>query len=81
MELYQEILVKVLQSEEIHVCFPNMIIDANAIVNSACYNALSTIRQILDDDSLSDSECFNKIEEIIRVFESLGSNGGNRHDF
>ena len=26
-------------------------------------------------------ECFIKIEEIIRLFESLGSDGGVRHDF
>ena len=28
-----------------------------------------------------ESECFMKIEQIVRVLESVGSNGGSRHDF
>ena len=36
---------------------------------------------VIQDDSLADSECFMKIEEIIAVFEILGSGGGLRHDF
>lgn len=40
--------------------------------------ALKDIHNILSDNSLSDFEC---IEEIISVFEKIGSGGGNRHDF
>ena len=35
----------------------------------------------LEDDSLEDSECFYRIEEIVCVFEGLGSDCGSRHDF
>lgn len=35
----------------------------------------------MKDDDLEDDECFIKIEEIVRLFEGLGSGGGNRHDF
>lgn len=36
---------------------------------------------MIEDDGLDDPACFQKIEAIVRVFETLGSNGGNRHDF
>ena len=43
--------------------------------------ALLQIQHILKDESLNDQECFYKIEEIVRVFERLGSGCGSRHDF
>lgn len=78
MELYYDILYRAhnntmassLNSKEI-----------SAIVESQCYQALSKIQGILQDDTLNDSECFLKIEEIVSVFEELGSHCGNRHDF
>ena len=39
------------------------------------------IQNILRDGSLSDPECFRQIEEVVRCFETLGSDGGGRHDF
>ncbi|MEE1055782.1 MAG: hypothetical protein UH239_00850 [Acutalibacteraceae bacterium] len=45
------------------------------------YKALQKIKTIIEDDSLEDKECFMKIEEIVCLFEALGSDGGNRHDF
>ena len=45
------------------------------------YQALNEIKNIIEDDELEDPDCFEKIEKIVRLFESLGSNGGNRHDF
>ncbi len=45
-----------------------------------CYQALLKIKEIIEDESLNDAECFEKIEEIIRVLEFVGSNGGSRHD-
>ncbi|MCL2696301.1 MAG: hypothetical protein FWE69_08255 [Clostridiales bacterium] len=65
MELYQEILEGMIKQE----------ID---LVNATSYKALKEIKTIIENDTLSDFEC---IEEIVCVFERLGSNGGNRHDF
>lgn len=39
------------------------------------------LRLILEDESLTDEVCFQKIEEIINIFEEIGSDGGSRHDF
>lgn len=81
MELYKEILVKILADEEIQVTFPNLKVNPTEIVESESYRALQRIKAVLDDDNLTDSECFMKIEEIIYIFESLGISCGVRHDF
>jgi len=78
MELYQAILAKLLYQEEAHVTFPNLQLDANEMIKEQCYIALQKIHAIIQNDSMNDFEC---IEEIVRVFEQLGSDGGNRHDF
>ena len=82
MELYQEILCRVLANEKIQVSFPELIhTDITKIVELECYKALAKIKAILENDVLTDSECFQHIEEIVCTFEELGSGGGNRHDF
>ena len=82
MELYQEILCRVLANEKIQVSFPELIhTDITKIVELECYKALAKIKAILENDVLTDSECFQQIEEIVCTFEALGSGGGNRHDF
>lgn len=81
MELYQEILSDVLSKHEMQITFPDLQIDAETIVRLKCYQALERIKKILEDGSLEDAECFQKIEAIVAVFETLGSDGGNRHDF
>lgn len=80
MELYEEILSRILSSGKMHVIFSNPTINAAELIESESYKALKKIKDILSDDRLSDGECFQKIEEIICVFEALGSNGGSRHD-
>lgn len=72
MELYEEIIHGSIVLPEIH---------ADKILESKCYQALCEIQRIIRDDRLSDKECFMKIEQIICVFEALGSDGGARHDF
>lgn len=72
MELYEEIINSSIVLPEIH---------AEKIVEKKCYQALREIQRIIRDDKLSDKECFMKIEQIICVFEALGSDGGTRHDF
>jgi len=78
MELYKEILVKVLSQEEAHVTFPALQVDAGKSVEMQCYLALQRRKAIIENDDLSDFMC---VEEIVRVFEVLGSDGENRHDF
>ena len=81
MNLYKEILVKMLESKKAEVVFPDLEINAAEIVNLECYRALQKIKAVIQDDSLNDKECFMKIEKIICLFEELGSSGGSRHDF
>ncbi|HIY81966.1 MAG TPA: hypothetical protein H9678_07715, partial [Firmicutes bacterium] len=82
MELYQEILRHILADEKIQVSFPKLTdSDSTKIVELECYRALRKIKAILEDGSLEDSECFYRIEEIVCVFEELGSDCGSRHDF
>ncbi|MBR2013392.1 MAG: hypothetical protein IJ995_04175 [Clostridia bacterium] len=80
MELYKEILIKVLERHTANVEFPTLEIDAEKIVEQECYQALLKIKEIIENESLNDAECFEKIEEIIQTLEFVGSNGGNRHD-
>jgi len=78
MELLKEILAKIIESEEIQIVFPNLIFNPAEIIESESYKALQKIKAIIKNDSLSDFDC---IEAILCVLESIGSNGGNRHDF
>ncbi|MGN0456954.1 MAG: hypothetical protein ACI4F2_08875 [Acutalibacteraceae bacterium] len=81
MELYKELLIEVLKYEECSISFSGMNIDVNKILNDKCYQTLMKIKAILEDDSLDDTECFMRIEEIVRVFEKVGSTVEYRHDF
>ena len=81
MELYKELLAHALTRGEIQITFPNEKPDIPKILEGECYIALQKIKAIIEDDSLTDEACFWRIEEIVRVLEELGSNGGNRHDF
>ena len=81
MALYEELLCKMLAQKQMQVTFPNLHFDLNALLESQCYQALCRIKSIIEDVNLSDETCFEKIEEIVCLFEELGSNGGDRHDF
>lgn len=81
MDLYKEILVYALAKEPLTITFPTMDINASEIVERECYKALKRIKEILGDGALDDAECFEKIEEIVCVFERMGSSGDGRHDF
>ena len=81
MELYEEILINMLKRH------PDALIGtfnqntAILLTEQICYQTLKKIKAIIEDDSLDDPECFAKIEQIVRVFEDIGSDGGFRHDF
>lgn len=83
VELYREIIINLLKNEDIavEVFLPNMNLSGKEFVETSSYVCLLKIQQILKDDSLNDKECFHKIDEIVRIFERLGSDCGNRHNF
>ena len=81
MELYQELLLMLLQQHRIEITFPDLNISAQDFVECQCYQALNQIKTVIHGDSLDDGDCFAKIEEIIQIFENIGSTGGFRHDF
>lgn len=80
MELWEELLCNAAIKANVEIKFPSDF-DLNKIIENKCYKALEAIKEIIEDDELEDEECFTRIEEIVRVFESVGSNGGSRHDF
>ena len=81
MELYKDILCKILEMEEFEILFPKWKMKAEEMMELKCYCALREIKHILEDDRLEDTECFERIEKIICVFEEMGSGIQNRHDF
>lgn len=80
MELYRELLLHILKNGEIKVVIAEPKIDLTEIIELDCYRTLEKIKAVIEDTSLDDESCFLKIEEIIQIFESLGSNS-QRHDF
>lgn len=80
MELWQEIMCKLFQQWDIKIVFPQMP-DVEKIFEMECYQALKKIHEIIKNRDLSDKECFMEIENIVCLFEDMGSSGGGRHDF
>lgn len=78
MELFKEILTKVFEKEEINIIFPNLKLNTVEIIEVQCYQVLQKIKTVIENDSLSDFDC---IEEIVCIFEEIGSDGGKRYDF
>ena len=77
MDLYHTILA------EFYAEYGHLVtnIDAASIIHDRCYQALCQIKAVLEDDTLEDPDCFDKIEEIVTIFEALGSDAGTSHDF
>ena len=78
MGLYEQILLRGIEAGEIQTILTD---SGQAWLEGKCYHALKEIQTVLNDDSLDDPECFMRIEQIVEIFERLGSNGGTRHDF
>lgn len=81
MELYQNLLAKILSAQPMQITFPNLSLNATEIIELECYKMLCRIKAILDDSSIDDPECFYKIEEIIHLFEKIDCPCEDRHDF
>lgn len=77
MELYHQILASYLAASQ---RFEEQI-NAPSIVEGVCYQSLRAIQSILMDAENTDADCFQKIEQIVMLFEQLGSDAGSRHDF
>lgn len=80
MELWEELLCRAAIQANVEIKLPSNF-DLNKILENECYKALMQIKEIISDSDLEDKECFDRIEKIVCVFESIGSNGGGRHDF
>ena len=81
MSMYSEILAHKLCEERLAEIIDVLLPEPEKTAELICYEALCKIKAIIEDDSLSDGECFRQIEELVGVFESIGSGGGTRHDF
>ena len=81
MELYKELLIRILTQQTVEISFSNMKVDIQSLIETECYRTLEKIKAVIHDDSLDDVECFMKIEQIICALEDSGSSGGMRHDF
>ncbi len=82
MELYKDILIKLLEKETVQVTFPDLKMDLNILAEMKCYHAMRYIQHLIRDETLDDAECFKAIEKVICAYEQeLGSDGGFRHDF
>lgn len=81
MKLYKEILDRLFSEGEIRITYTDFEGNVAEPVEFESFKALRKIKEIIADDSLDDKECYLKIDEIVRVFEELGSDSGGRHDF
>ena len=81
MKLYQEILAHYLSQQDAQILFPDLHLDAYAVIESECLQIIQEIQTIIVDDCLDDPECFMRIEKIVSILEDHGIDCGTRHDF
>lgn len=81
MNLYRELLLRILENERCEVVFPDIEKGLSQLVEMKSYEMLKKILAIIRDDSLDDGDCFMRIEEIICLFEENGCSCKGRHDF
>ena len=60
---------------------PGLNLNAKEIVRLNCYEALKRIQAVLEEDGLDDESCFKRIEEIMAIYQDIGTKIGGRHDF
>ncbi len=79
MELYEQMVLEIIRKN------PEVLrIDTDEIrkqFENECYRTLEIIQRTLKDDTLNDEECFMRIEQIVSLYEEIGSECGVRHDF
>ena len=80
MELLEDNLYAIIKTGGVEIRLPENL-DVEKLFSCSCYRALAEIKRVLEEPRNSDESCFMQIEEIVRVFEELGSDCGTRHDF
>lgn len=71
MELYKEILAKIIEDEKtVSVCL-NIKIDTAEIVEGKCYRSLERIQALLNNEQLTDKERIEKIKREPYLFQSF----------
>ena len=81
MELLYDMLTeewKDILSAAVRIVVEEVNIDYVELIELKSLMTLEKIKTVIENDSLSDFEC---IERIVKIFEQIGSNAGNRHDF
>ena len=81
MELYADMLDKILKETNGKTTFGRIKVNADKIIKSRLYQVLKEIKEILEDYELEDEDCFHRIEVIVHAYEKVGSGCGVRHDF
>ena len=61
MDLYQDILLKIIKDTEIHVISAQGSTSIDNVLESKCYKSLEKIQAIIKDDRLEDETCLKKI--------------------
>lgn len=56
MELYGDMLCKILETEEFEILLPKWKMKVEEMMEMKCYQALQEIKKILEDDALEDAE-------------------------
>ncbi|MDD6483911.1 MAG: hypothetical protein PUF72_04970 [Clostridiales bacterium] len=77
MEIKLELLSKGI-SECVTNSLNKLYIDTNNLIDTAAVNALSEIRDIIQNYELSD---FDVVENIVLILEKYNIDCGSRHDF
>ena len=71
-------LTNVLREKEVKIVFDESELDIKTLIENEYLIKLEEIKTVLATERLSDFDC---IEEISCIFESMGIDIGNRHDF
>ena len=72
MNLYTDLLAKILSNSEVQVTFPNLNIDPIHLIDMTSYRMLEGIKDIIEDDSKGNYECFMKIRRIVKLYRKYG---------
>ena len=81
MDLYAQIVCRLLESGRARIRVSGLPKDASGLVEGECLAALKKIQAVIRDDSLTDEDCFERIEQIVCELEARGIDCGGRHDF
>ena len=76
MDLYKELLLKILEGERVEVTFPNLKINPEYIIQIECYTAVVAISAIVANNAMNDKEKIKEIKKTIASLKNYGLNIG-----